>query len=123
MKVDSFYVETILTLHHNIGTKHSLVIEQSVFLWHKRLGHISRERMERLIKNKILHDLDFMDLNICMDCIKGKHKRKKLQEALKFLKLCILIFVGLLMLILSERKDILSPLFMTIHVTLCLLTA
>jgi len=81
LKVDSFYVETILTLHHNIGTKHSLVIEQSVFLWHKRLGHISRERMERLIKNKILHDLDFTDLNICVDSIKGKQTKHTKKEA------------------------------------------
>jgi len=28
--------------------------------------------MERIIKNEILPYLDFMDLNICMDCIKGK---------------------------------------------------
>ena len=41
----------------------------------------------------------------------------ELQEALNFLKLCILIFVDLLMLILSERKDTLSPLLMNIHVT------
>jgi len=45
------YVETILTLHHNVVTKLSLVNERSAFLWHKRFGHISRERMERLIKD------------------------------------------------------------------------
>ena len=75
--------------------------------------------MERLIKNEILLDLDFMNLNICVDCIKEKKKqniqRKELQEALNFLKLCILIFVNLLMLILSEKKDTLSPLLMIIH--------
>jgi len=72
LKLDGLYVETVLTLHYNVGTTHSLVNEQSVFLWHKRLGHISRERMKRLIKNKILPDLDFTDLNICVNCIKGK---------------------------------------------------
>ena len=69
------YAETVLTLHHNVGTKHSLVNERSAFLWHKRLGHISRERMERLIKNEILPYLDFTDLNICVDCIKGKQTK------------------------------------------------
>ena len=39
------YAETLLTLHHNVGTKRSLVNERSTFLWHKRLGHISRERI------------------------------------------------------------------------------
>ena len=31
--------------------------------------------MERLIKNEILPDLDFTDLNICVDCIKGKQTK------------------------------------------------
>ena len=75
LKLDGLYAETILTLHHNVGTKHSLVNERSAFLWHKRLGHISRERMERLIKNEILPYLDFTDLNICVGCIKGKQAK------------------------------------------------
>ena len=33
LKLDCLYVETILTLHHNVGTKHSLVDERSAFLW------------------------------------------------------------------------------------------
>jgi len=51
-------------MHHNVGTKRNLVNERYVFLWHKCLGHISRERMKRLIKNEILSDLDFTYLNI-----------------------------------------------------------
>ncbi|KAK2999886.1 hypothetical protein RJ639_023052 [Escallonia herrerae] len=34
--------------------------ENSAKLWHERLGHISRGRMERLIKDEILHSLDFL---------------------------------------------------------------
>ena len=75
LKLDSLYAETLMTLHHNVGTKRSLVNERSAHLWHKRLGHISKERMERLIKNDILPDLDFTDLNICVDCIKGKQTK------------------------------------------------
>ena len=55
-----------------VGSKHGRVIESSSMLWHKRLGHISRERMERLIKENILHSLDFFDFDNCIDCIKGK---------------------------------------------------
>ena len=40
-----------------------------------KVCHISRERIERLITNEILHDLDFADLNICVDCIKGKQTK------------------------------------------------
>ena len=46
-------------------------------LWHKRLGHISRERVERLIKNDILPSLDFEDMEICVDCIRGKLSKAK----------------------------------------------
>jgi hypothetical protein len=31
-------------------------------LWHYRLGHISRGRMENLVKNEILPPLEFSDL-------------------------------------------------------------
>ena len=89
-----------MTLHHNAGTKRSLVNECSAYLWHKRLGHISKERMQRLVKNEILPNLDFNDLNVCVDCIKGKqtkHTKKEPQEALNFLKLHTLIYVDLLM--------------------------
>jgi len=75
LKLDDLYVETVLTQHHNVGTKCSLVNEQSTFLCHKHLGHISRERMERLIKNEILPNLNFTDLNNCVDCIKGKQTK------------------------------------------------
>jgi len=51
------------------------VNERSAFLCHKRLGHISREKIERLIKTEILPDLDFMDLNIFVDCIKGRQTK------------------------------------------------
>ena len=64
LNLDNLFAETLLTLHHNVGTKRSLVNEQSAYLWHKHLGHISKERLERLVKNEILPDLDFTDLNI-----------------------------------------------------------
>ena len=49
--------------------------EKSIFLWHKRLGHISKEMMKRLVNNEILLNLDFTDLGICVDCIKGKQTK------------------------------------------------
>lgn len=71
LNLDNLFVETLLTLQHNVGIKLSLVNEYSAYLWHRHLGHISKERLERLVKNEILPDLDFTDLNICVDCIKG----------------------------------------------------
>ena len=43
-------------------SKRSLCAENSCLLWHKRLGHISRERIQRLVKNNILPSLDFGDM-------------------------------------------------------------
>ena len=50
--------------------------EISSKLWHCRLGHISRGRIELLIKEEILHPLDFADLEHCIDCIKGKYAKQ-----------------------------------------------
>ena len=52
--------------------KRGRIDERSSMLWHKRLGHISRDKMQRLIKEGVLHDLDFLDFDTCVDCIKGK---------------------------------------------------
>ena len=59
-------------------------------MWHKHLGHISKERMKRLIKNEILYDLYFTDLNICVDCIKGKqtkHTKKRATRSTQLLEI------------------------------------
>ena len=39
--------------------------------------------MERLIKNEILPYLDFMDLNICVGCIKGKTSKTYKEKSYK----------------------------------------
>ena len=62
----TLYINTISS------TKHLRLNEKSSILWHKHLGHISRQRMERLIKNEILSDFDFSHFDTCVDCIKGK---------------------------------------------------
>jgi len=41
-------------------------------LWHQRLGHISRDRMLRLVKDDVLPTLDFNDFETCVKCLKGK---------------------------------------------------
>ena len=100
LNLDNLYAETLMTLHHNVGTKHSLVNECSTFLWHKRLGHISKERMERLVKNEILPSLNFTDLNVSVDCNKDKqtkHTKKGATRSTQLLEIITLIFVDLLM--------------------------
>jgi hypothetical protein len=45
-------------------------------LWHRRLGHISVERINRLINDGVVNALDFSDFGTCVDCIKGKETNK-----------------------------------------------
>ena len=46
--------------------------EKSSILWHKIMSHISKQRMERLIKDEILLGLDFLYFDTCVDWIKSK---------------------------------------------------
>ena len=55
-----------------VGTKRKLRNEILSFLWHKRLGHISQKRIERLVSDGIVNPLDFQDFDTCVKCIKGK---------------------------------------------------
>ena len=69
------FAQALITLHSNVGSKRGLINENSSILWHKRLGHISRERIERLMNEGILQNLDFIDFQVCLDCIKGKQTK------------------------------------------------
>jgi hypothetical protein len=60
----------------NVTKKWKRIDDASSKLWHCRLGHISRGRIERLIKESILPHLEFSDLEQCVDCIKEKYVKK-----------------------------------------------
>ncbi|KAH9735468.1 Integrase catalytic domain-containing protein [Citrus sinensis] len=63
-----------------VSSNRARVDENFSMLWHKRLGHISKQRMEMLIKDDILHNLDFSYFGTCVDCIKGKLTTKTRKE-------------------------------------------
>ena len=48
LNLDNLFSKTLLTLHHYIGTIRSLVNEESTFLWHKRLAHISKKKIQNI---------------------------------------------------------------------------
>ncbi|CAL9011160.1 unnamed protein product [Prunus brigantina] len=63
-----------------ISTKRKADKEESYKLWHKRLGHVSAERMNLLNKENLLPPLNHHDKdNVCIECVKGKltNLRKK----------------------------------------------
>ena len=66
------YIFATLTVNIENSSKSLKLNEKSSIFWYKRLGHISKQRMVRLIKEEILPDLDFLDFDTCVDCIKGK---------------------------------------------------
>ena len=59
------------------GTKRRIDNTNSGALWHKRLGHISKNRIERLVLNRILDSIDFTSFDVCVECIKGKRTKKQ----------------------------------------------
>ena len=63
---------SLTTMHGNVGIKRGVINEKSSILWHKRLGHISIERIKILVNDGVLETLDFTNFDICVDCIKGK---------------------------------------------------
>ena len=71
------------------STKHLRLNEKYSIIWHKHLSHISGQRIERLIKDEILPDLDFLYFDTCVDCINGKLTAKirnvKADRCTKFL--------------------------------------
>jgi ssDNA-binding Zn-finger/Zn-ribbon topoisomerase 1 len=64
----------------DINHKHKRGNETSSKL---RLGHISKGRMERLIREEILPKLDFSDLDQCVNCIKGKFAKQIKKDGTK----------------------------------------
>ena len=59
-------------MHVHAGTKSCVMNEDFFMLWHCRLGHISQDRIKRLVDDGVLSTLDFTDYETCIDCIKGK---------------------------------------------------
>ena len=65
----------------DVNKKRKRAHDASLKLWHCRLGHISRGRIERLVKNNILPPLELSDLEQFRECIKGKYIKKIKKDA------------------------------------------
>ena len=65
-----------------VVSKRPLPKEYSYALWHKRLGHISKDRVERLIKTNVLPTLK-NDLETCVDYCRGKMTKIRKKTAVR----------------------------------------
>ncbi|KAA8531817.1 hypothetical protein F0562_006466 [Nyssa sinensis] len=74
---------TYNAMHVHTGIKRCVVNEDSSTLWHRRLGHISIERIKRLVNDGVLSTHDFTDFETCVDCIKGKQTNKSTKGAIR----------------------------------------
>jgi GAG-pre-integrase domain len=70
LDIISSYNETLNNKTRNVRQK--LTHQDSTAFWHKRLGHISQQRITRLIQSEILRPLNISDLGPCIECAKGK---------------------------------------------------
>jgi len=75
--IDNLYMLDVVSSYNEIlqisshGTKQKLN-ENPATLWHKQLGHISQQRIQRLMLDEILDPLNLSDFEVCVECIKGK---------------------------------------------------
>ena len=64
----------------NYGIKRKLTNENSSMLWHRCLCHISNQRIQRLVSERILDPLDLSDFQVYIECIKGKQTNVKKKD-------------------------------------------
>ncbi|KAJ9552558.1 hypothetical protein OSB04_016603, partial [Centaurea solstitialis] len=53
-------------------SKRSKDIEDQTYLWHCRLGHINKKRVELLLKGGFLDNFDYKPFDNCESCLSGK---------------------------------------------------
>ena len=54
---------THTVMHIQIGTKRRVINNDSSILWHRWLGHISIDRIKRLVNDGVLSTLNFADFD------------------------------------------------------------
>ena len=95
--LDPNFENNYLSLHTDVGIKRSLMDQSSALLWHRRLGHISIERIKRLVNDGVLKTLDFTNLDTCVES-KPPRPLKVPKGVLRFLRSYTLTSVDLFLL-------------------------
>ena len=92
--LDSYASYNKVLLSKSCGTKRKLN-ENYAMLWHKCLGHISKQRIQRLVSDEILDSLDLSKFEVCVKCIKGKRTNIRKLGANKYLDVLELIHIDI----------------------------
>ena len=59
----------------NTSSKRLKQTDNTTYMWHCRLGHIGKKRMQKLHKDGILQSFDFKSFDKCEACLMGKLTR------------------------------------------------
>ncbi|KAJ9557599.1 hypothetical protein OSB04_012213 [Centaurea solstitialis] len=78
-------------------SKRSKDIEDQTYLWHCRLGHINKKRIETLLKGGFLGTFDYKPFDNCESCLSGKMTKDDSGR------------VGVSDVVLTPKGDILEP--------------
>ncbi|GKF19884.1 zinc finger, CCHC-type containing protein, partial [Tanacetum coccineum] len=72
-----------------ITNKRAKINLDSSLLWHCRLGHISKKRIEKLQHDGLLNSIDIESLGKCVSCLSGKMARKPYSHQVERAKVCL----------------------------------
>ncbi|GJS66434.1 retrotransposon protein, putative, ty1-copia subclass [Tanacetum coccineum] len=75
-KIDMSCSNTNDSSMYAISSKRAKINLDSSLLWHCRLGHISKKRIEKLQHDGLLNSIDIESLGKCVSCLSGKMARK-----------------------------------------------
>ncbi|GKC60716.1 retrotransposon protein, putative, ty1-copia subclass [Tanacetum coccineum] len=80
----------LIDMHNHISNEHSIYTcsnkkskhnLDSTFLWHCRLGHINKKRIEKLQHDGLLESIDDESFDVCVSCISSKMARNPFTHA------------------------------------------
>nr|GEX00106.1 hypothetical protein [Tanacetum cinerariifolium] len=75
-EIDMSCSNTNNSFMYGITNKRAKINLDSSLLWHCRLGHISKKRIEKLKHDGLLNSIDIESLGKCVSCMSGKMARK-----------------------------------------------
>nr|GEU96150.1 hypothetical protein [Tanacetum cinerariifolium] len=75
-EIDFFDSYTNVSSIYALSNKRAKLNFDFAFLWHYRLGHISKKHIEKLQHDGLLNSTDLRDFKICVPCMSRKMERK-----------------------------------------------
>ncbi|GKD29382.1 retrotransposon protein, putative, ty1-copia subclass, partial [Tanacetum coccineum] len=84
--IGEFYLCLPSELFYAISNKRTKLNFESTLLWHCRLGHITKKRMEKLQHDGLLDSIDIKSFEKCVSCMSGKMARKPYSHQVEMAK-------------------------------------